>query len=754
MAKVTGKLTDFGLDAMLGKDPQLVFQFVSAAGDTSAIAGVSVLANRPVVVAPQYNGFFEADLTPTDKISPAGHYRISVRWRDETRRWQANVLPWQLLVPAAGGVLADLLRVPSNPALVFTGPTPPPNPAPGSWWLDPASADLSEHNGAGWTYKANLRGIPGYNATDAAGDDAAIARFISEAAGTTKAAAAVRGVARQELQPLSREITRSTITRRPRKPLLEWAEHAGEIRQPMSIGSDGYIYGGRLDGSNMPIRSNDGFLTVDGTARSFSSQGDSKVLRTVYKVAEGWVAVTSANASDDTSTVWFTKKWADTPWTRVLDIGHTLPISIGRPTPKADGSGTVWLIGEYGNRDSRKLWLSEDGGQTWRSIYTHTRRPNGAGNNTHIHHASYDPYTGRIWLSCGDGVNNWFGYSDNLGGSWTDVPAAGAGPEDAGTIYNHPTVLTPTSSRMVSTPDGSYGGNGVWTIDKETGRVTIAHEVAKTEPYRAWSRAPWAQRGDEIYIMFPPDEAAGEVEEIIVAGTGDGGRSWHTLTRMPINKSVDQFFTGMVGPDDQGRLWMLAKRSGVQKLYVAQTSVWEDVAVDAQLQTNKGAVVLSHAAPPAEVSSSSAETVLAQLTLPAKLARDGDLLRLKASGTYANTGTAAADVIFKVRARNITPISTGAVTLQPAANERKWSLEVDLPVTGVFIDSAAARFLISKASGASLPVGGDAQAGAGSVTMHETTVTPLPLQIRASSSRADALIRIALQSATLEIISL
>lgn len=194
MPKITGQLTDFGLDAMLGKDPIISFRFVSEGRPTSGIAAANVLANREVLVRPEYNGYFEGTLTSTEKISPAGYYLVSVHWRDELRQRRSEQLPWRLYVPPAGGALADLLRVPSNPALVFTGPKAPANPSPGSWWLNPESAELLEYGRDGWTYKANLRGVPGYAATGAAEDMQALARYVRQEAGANPFGAALREV--------------------------------------------------------------------------------------------------------------------------------------------------------------------------------------------------------------------------------------------------------------------------------------------------------------------------------------------------------------------------------------------------------------------------------------------------------------------------------------------------------------------------------------------------------------------------------
>lgn len=178
MPKVTGRLTDFGLNAMADNAPRVVFEYTSP-----GVAQSSILATHPVVSVPAYNGFFEADLVESAKISPAGFYRVFLEWRDDTTRtYRRDELPGELYVPAAGGVLADLLRVPSNPALVWTGTEPPPNPAPGSWWQKP-TGDLYEWGGDGWNYKTSLRGPAGYNATGAAADMATIAAYLLATAG-------------------------------------------------------------------------------------------------------------------------------------------------------------------------------------------------------------------------------------------------------------------------------------------------------------------------------------------------------------------------------------------------------------------------------------------------------------------------------------------------------------------------------------------------------------------------------------------
>lgn len=185
MPKVTGQLTDFGFDALEDHNPRLLFIH-----NTPGVAGSSVLTTRPVVVPVAHNGYFEAELVASARIAPAGYYTVMIEWTEYPNRLKSEPFPGRLYVPAAGGALADILRVPANPALVWTGVEPPANPSPGSWWLGRDSI-ISEYDGTGWNFKQNIRGAAGYNATGAAADDAAIARFIGEEAGPTATARAL-----------------------------------------------------------------------------------------------------------------------------------------------------------------------------------------------------------------------------------------------------------------------------------------------------------------------------------------------------------------------------------------------------------------------------------------------------------------------------------------------------------------------------------------------------------------------------------
>lgn len=197
MAKVTGQLTDFGMDPRTAHKPVVVFMH-----STAAVAGARLLsASMPVTATTTANGFFEADLVPAAAVSPAGWYTITIKWTElPSKLRRTERLPFRLFVPAEGGTLADMLRMPSNPGQVWAGEEPPANPSPGTWWLD-FDGGLHERGKTGWNFKQNLRGPAGYMATGAADDLAALASYVKETAGANVFSTALANMVTTRMAP-------------------------------------------------------------------------------------------------------------------------------------------------------------------------------------------------------------------------------------------------------------------------------------------------------------------------------------------------------------------------------------------------------------------------------------------------------------------------------------------------------------------------------------------------------------------------
>lgn len=135
MALVTGILADFAQGTLGDQHPTFLFE-PSGPGFNDP----KVHAPERAKAAPVLNGGFSIDLQPNDVIHPATHYTVTILWGSGRR----VRLPWKLFVPSSGGRLADLLQYPANPASTWIGTTPPTNPSPGTWWLNPETGELQE----------------------------------------------------------------------------------------------------------------------------------------------------------------------------------------------------------------------------------------------------------------------------------------------------------------------------------------------------------------------------------------------------------------------------------------------------------------------------------------------------------------------------------------------------------------------------------------------------------------------------------
>jgi hypothetical protein len=141
MPLVTGNVGTFGLTSVPMYGAQIVF-----IPSEPAVAGDKyVLSAQPVKVPIEGGtGAFSANLATTETTRPGTFYRIRIESLDPANNFTYIDFPdWELRVPTTGGPIATLLDLSVNPAMTWTGPTPPSNPAPGTWWLntDETSAD-------------------------------------------------------------------------------------------------------------------------------------------------------------------------------------------------------------------------------------------------------------------------------------------------------------------------------------------------------------------------------------------------------------------------------------------------------------------------------------------------------------------------------------------------------------------------------------------------------------------------------------
>lgn len=324
---------------------------------------------------------------------------------------------------------------------------------------------------------------------------------------------------------------------------------------PHSVGVDGYVYGSTTSTAH-PIRSGDGFASTPEQGPNMSTiAGPGEGIRYVTKTSSGYLIIWRTNES--TNSVWHSPDWMG-PYTKVLDMGpyHYT----GLAAPVLINGATWFLLGEYTNSIKPsfpcKRFLSTDGGMTWKMIRETPLVDTTV--NSHCHTGLIRP-SGRVYVSDGDGVNNWFGYSDDQGESWIKVDTDPDVQIDE-PYTSQPTVMIDHGDRITLSPDRGPYSPGMWTMDPNTHRMEITYNLSAGGPYndasKQYGRGVLAQvgpQGKEAYVMMP-DGGSGNKTTYIVA-TPDGGRRWGIVATIP-EGTTGELDRGIIGPDRTGQVFM------------------------------------------------------------------------------------------------------------------------------------------------------------------------------------------------------
>lgn len=119
----------------------------------------------------------------------------------------------------------------------------------------------------------------------------------------------------------------------------------------------------------------------------------------------------------------------DTTWTQVLDLGGNVYMYGG--ITQLDVYGNIVVANEYRPTPRHtipisndplgggKVYLSLDGGKTFKTIFDIATNINASETNTHIHAVKFDPYENIIWIVTGDGPNHSsVRYTMDFGETW------------------------------------------------------------------------------------------------------------------------------------------------------------------------------------------------------------------------------------------------------------------------------------------------------------------------------------------------
>jgi len=107
LATVTGYLKDVGLVSLGNRAPELVFEIDE---DMVTAGSGTLIPQEPVSVTPASDGSFSVDLHPSTATNPYALYRLTVNW--QSKGISRSITPkWRLLVPDAGGPIADMIAM-------------------------------------------------------------------------------------------------------------------------------------------------------------------------------------------------------------------------------------------------------------------------------------------------------------------------------------------------------------------------------------------------------------------------------------------------------------------------------------------------------------------------------------------------------------------------------------------------------------------------------------------------------------------
>ena len=189
----------------------------------------------------------------------------------------------------------------------------------------------------------------------------------------------------------------------------------------------------------------------------------------------------------------------------------------------SDGLNNYVLAGQYTEGVAPKhLYLSKDGGDTFEIIKT----TQGLGTtNSHWHAAEFDPYSGAIWASEGDGPNSSVWVTYDLGETWELVS------EEI-----QPTLIIPLPDRVLFGRDGgSSPGFDCWERKEQRFEHPAIYPIQTNMEFRTdLSPYDYVPTNEQVVVVdrniayVGYHKTDGNINYIFA--TGDGGASWHLVS--------------------------------------------------------------------------------------------------------------------------------------------------------------------------------------------------------------------------------
>lgn len=370
------------------------------------------------------------------------------------------------------------------------------------------------------------------------------------------------GVSEEQLTVLRQDILAEADQRypvshfEPSIPTLTFATEYTGWAQPFWLTTDGaMIYGGRG-----PILEQS---TDEWSAQQVVHEFP-KSIGGVRELADGELLVsTIRDNADSTKAKLYKSSGYDranptaATWTEVLEAGAA-NANINNAWGLQVHQNIV-VAAEYGLRDvegSRRVWLSEDHGDTWTLVFDQMTtvapgRPVWT-ETAHLHGAAWDPYWNRLWVICGDNPNTATYYSDDKGQSWTFV--TGSEEVQYTGIMPLPDVVLFGSDRA---PNGLHVYRRGLKSDMPTIR-TLFEVNAHPSLTQVW-QLPYKQDWSPSMPVYFPADPAGDGWPSVLTATIDG-RKGHLLwegepqgSGLPVSGRV----VTALGPTAQGNVIMV-----------------------------------------------------------------------------------------------------------------------------------------------------------------------------------------------------
>lgn len=367
----------------------------------------------------------------------------------------------------------------------------------------------------------------------------------------------------------------------PKAPLKWELLHKGDSAIGITdIGYDGNAYG--VTGSSIFYTTDGGDNLVIGVADFKTIAPSPQSVKFVTKTHRGYVVITCSTSTNVTQ-VWYSAAF-DSGYTKVLesDLGIAQLFNISfyhgalTSTPTAEDS--VGLIGLYWQGEGalpsvpRPLFLSKNGGQTWEKILDSVAAD--TNEDSHFHHACYDPYKGRIIAATGDGpLNSSLRYSDDEGATWKNIDVGAFG------IYSQPTLIIPFYDKLILAPDSGPIPGAVLALFNDDKFMTINSEqyipkhlfsVADTQPSGTFYGQPPYVRSDEVVYIAYWEQV---LKKIHIVATGDNGNTWHRIYSAYMGAGKQFAATGITGPDKNGYVFAYFN-GGAARLARAKMIEW------------------------------------------------------------------------------------------------------------------------------------------------------------------------------------